>query len=200
MSPEVFQLLDNETIGKPITKRDFFKNYHQQALNSNDSDQKIEFLLGENNIYHRIGNAYLQNEMTIENDRSLAADRVFIDGDVFRLVNSDFVFCFKEARLSAAGASVLEHNKNCGEVSTIPGALASKGGDILSYFEKIDESQAGINNTSLKQLLVSEHGIVANEAKIKVHLPLENIFGFCPTFERISEQLGFNLTFKTIDL
>ena len=62
MSLEDFQLIDNEAIDSSIIKRDFLKTSHQQAANLNDSDQVTEFILGENNNYIQIGNAYLQYE------------------------------------------------------------------------------------------------------------------------------------------
>ena len=68
MSLEVFQLIDNETIDNASRKREFSKLYHQQAANLNDSDQNIEFIFGENNYYHQVGNAYLQYEMTMEKE------------------------------------------------------------------------------------------------------------------------------------
>ena len=42
------------------------KVYHQSGANLNDSNQQIDFIFGENN-YHRIGNAYLEFEITIRN-------------------------------------------------------------------------------------------------------------------------------------
>ena len=43
MSLEDFQLLDNESIGNSIIKRDFTKTYHRQGDQLNQSDQNIEF-------------------------------------------------------------------------------------------------------------------------------------------------------------
>ena len=57
MSLEDFQLLDNESIDNSISKRDFTKIYHRQGDQLNQSDQYIEFIFGENNNYHQIGNA-----------------------------------------------------------------------------------------------------------------------------------------------
>ena len=71
MSLEVVQLIDYEKFDDSKIKRDFFKNYHQQAANLNDSDQNIEFIFGENNNYHQTGNAYLQYELTIEKDAAM---------------------------------------------------------------------------------------------------------------------------------
>ena len=36
------------------------KIYHRQGDQLNQSDQNIEFIFGENNNYHQIGNAYLE--------------------------------------------------------------------------------------------------------------------------------------------
>ena len=68
----------------PIIKRDFLKNYHQQAANLNDSDQNIDFVFGEIDNYHQIGNAYLQYELTIEKDVAVAANRVLVNGVAIR--------------------------------------------------------------------------------------------------------------------
>ena len=80
------------------------------------------------------------------------------------------------------------------------GALTSTDGDLLSQFDKIDESEAEIENTSLHHNLINNHDLAANKGKIKGVFPLENIFGFCKTFEKVTKQLGFNLTWKTADL
>ena len=60
MSLEDFQLLDNETIDNSIIKTDFLKVYHQKGAQLNQSDQNIEFIFGENNNFHKIGDAYLE--------------------------------------------------------------------------------------------------------------------------------------------
>ena len=65
MNLEDFQLLDNEPIDNSIIKRDFTKTYHRQSDQLNQSDQNIEFIFGENNNYHRIGNAYLEFNITV---------------------------------------------------------------------------------------------------------------------------------------
>ena len=68
MSLEDFQLLNliNELIDNSIIKRGFLKIYHQQAANLNDFDQIIEFVFGENNNYHQIGNTHLQYEIVFK--------------------------------------------------------------------------------------------------------------------------------------
>ena len=64
MSLEDFQLLDNESIDNSLIKRDVMKKYHQQGAQLNDPDQNIEFIFGDNNIYHQIGNSYLQFDIS----------------------------------------------------------------------------------------------------------------------------------------
>ena len=75
-------------------------------------------------------------------------------------------------------------------------ALTSK--DFLSHFGKNDESEAGINNTSLKRLLVNNNEVAGNKGKIKGHVPLTHIFKFCRTFEIITNQFDLHLAFKTV--
>ena len=200
MSLDDFQLIDNETIDNSIIKREFLKIYHQQAATLNDSDQNVEYMFGENNNCHQIGNAYLQYELTVEKDVANVADRIFVDADVIRLVNNALAYWFKEARLSVTEGSDIEHNKYCGQVSTILRVLTIKDGDLLSHLDKIDESQAQIENISLKHLLNNNHNVEANDGKIKEQLPFELTFGFCKTFKKITKQLGFHLTFKTTNL
>jgi len=96
------------------------------------------------------------------------------------LTNNAFAYVFKEARLSTTSGSDLEHNNFVGQLSTIMRDLTSKDGGLLSHFDKINESQAEIINTSPKHHLVNN--VAANKWKIRRHLPLEHIFGFCKTF------------------
>ena len=121
-------------------------------------------------------------------------------GDAIRLVNNPFAYCFKEAKLSKTGVSDTEHNKYVGQVSTIIGALTSKDGDLLSHFDKINESEAEIENTSLHHDLLNNHDLAANKGKFKRVLAVEHIFGFCKTFKKITKLLGLNLALKTADL
>ena len=200
MSLENFKLIDNETIDNSIIKSDFLKIYHQQAANLNDSDQNIGFIFGENNKYHQIFKTYLQYKLTKEEGDVVAANRVHVDGVVIRLVNNAFAYCFKEARVSTTGGSDIEHNKFCGQNSTILRASTSKEGGPLCHFDRIDESEAEIENTSLEHLFINNHNEASNKRKIKGKLPLEHICGFCKTFKKITEQIGFHLTFKSADL
>ena len=180
-------------------KRDFLKVYRQQAENLNDSDQNIEFIIGENSHYYQIADAYLQYEMTIGKDAAVAANRVFVNGDVPRLVKNAFAYCFEEARSSTTGPSHIEHIKNCRQISTIMRALRSKDGDLLSHFDKIDASEAEIEITSLYHHAINNHDLPANKGKFKGQILLKQIFGFFKTLKKITKQLRFHLTFITAD-
>ena len=106
MNLDDFQLLDNEPFDNSIIKRDFTKIYHRQGVQLNQSDQNIEFIFGEINIYHQIGNAYLELNITVRknDDTNCHYD------DPVRLVNNGFAFCFKEARLSTTIGGDIEIN------------------------------------------------------------------------------------------
>ena len=92
MSLEDFQLIDNVPVDNSIVKRDFFKIYHQSGANLNDSNQNVEFMFGENNNYHQIGNAYLEFDITIRKVVEVPNNPNFIDTDQIRLINNAFVF------------------------------------------------------------------------------------------------------------
>ena len=78
----------------------------------------------------------------------------------------------------------------------------SKNGDLLSHFDRFNDgdTNASINNPSLKQKLTDNHNLPVNRGKIRGQLPLEHIFGFCKTFKKITKNLGFHITLKTNDL
>ena len=208
MSLEDFQLLDNEPLDNSIIKRDFTKIYHRQGDQLNQSDQNIEFIFGENNNYHQIRNAYLEFNLTVrKND-----DTNFHFDDPVRLVNNGFAFCFKEGRLSTTIGIDIEINKFCGQVSTIMKSISNKDGDLLSQFDNINENdipvverladlQPQIRDSPHQKMLINNH-TDANKGKIKgyIYIYLEDIFGFCKTFKKVTKNLGFHLTFKTNDL
>ena len=206
MNLEDFQLLDNESSDNSIIKRDFTKIYHQQGAQLNQSDQNIEFIFGENNNHHQIGNGYLEFNITVrKNDTT----NYHIE-DPIRLVNNGFAFCFKEARLSTTIGSDIEHHKFCGQISTIMKVLSNKDDDLLSQFGNINENDTPllerladlpvqIRDTPHQKMLIDNH-TDANEGKIKEYLYLEDIFGFCKTFKKVTKNLGFHLTFKTANL
>ena len=75
--------------------------------------------------------------------------------------------------------------------------LTQKDGDLSSYFDKIDETQGGIANSTSKHMLIDSHTNDDNKGKIRANLPLEHIFGLCKTFKKITKGLGFELQLKT---
>ena len=172
MSLEDFQLIDNEPIDNSIVKRDFSKVYHQSGANLNDVNQNVEFIFGENNNYHQIGNAYLEFDITVQNDAGN-----FTNNSVIRLVNNAFAYCFKEAYLTTTGGMDIEVNKYVGPVSTIMRMITAKDSDLSSYFDKNGEAVLD-NDNPLKQILINNHAVEANKGKIKGQLALEHIFGF----------------------
>ena len=188
MSLEDFLLLDNEPIDNSIKKRDFLKVYHQQAAQLNQSYQNIELIIGENNNYHQIGNAYLEFDITVrKNDTT-----TFHNEDPLRLVNIGYAFCFKEVTLSTTIGSDREHKKFCGQVSTIMKIISNKNGDLISQFDNINENDipvlerllnlpTQIRDTPHQKMLIDNH-IDARKGKVKRYLYLEDIFGFCKTF------------------
>ena len=104
----------------------------------------------------------------------------------------------------------IEINKFCGQISTNMRAISNKGGELLSQFENINENYIPVPNrladlivqirdTPHQKLLINNL-TDANKGKIKEHLYLEDVFGFCKTFEKVTKNLGFQLTFKTNDL
>ena len=213
MSLEDFQLLDNEPFDNSIIKRDFIKVYHQQGAQLNQSDQNIEFIFGENNNYHKVGDSYLEFDITVRRND----DADFGGNDPIRMTNNAFAFVFKEGRLGTTSGGDIEHNKFVGLVSMIIRSLTSRDGDLLSQFDNIIEkvvlnndgtqndvdTSVIIQNTSLKEMFIDNHNIVGqevNRGKIKGQLPLEHIFGFCKTFKKITKNLGFHLIFKTANL
>ena len=194
MSLEDFQLIDNYQIDKSIVKRDFTKVYHQSGANLNDVNQNVEFIFVENNNYHQVGNAYIEFDITVRNTAGN-----FTNAFVIRLVNNAFAFCFKEASLATTGGMDIETNKYVGPVSTIMRMITSKDSDLSSYFDKNGESVLD-NDNSLKQILINNHPQEVNKGKIKGQLALDQIFGFCKTFKKITKNLGFHLIFKMNDL
>ena len=205
MSLEDFQLLDNEPIDNSIIKRNFKKIYHRPGDQLNQSDQNIGFIFGENNNYHQIGKAYLKfNNIVRKNDTTS-----FHNDDPIRLINNGFAFGFKEARLSTSIAGDIEINKFCGQVSTLMRAISNKEGDLLSQFDNINENDIPIlkrlvdlpiqiRDTPHQKMLLNNH-TDANKGRIKGYLFLEDIFGFCKTFKKVTKNLGFHLMFKTND-
>ena len=201
MSWEDFHLGDNETIENTIIERDFLKVYHQQGALLNNPGQNVEFIIGENDNYLQAGNSHLEFDITVRKARgnNFNFTKDAATKEVVRVVKNSFAFCFKEGTLAANGGMEIEQVNLLGLVSTIITALTSSDDDLLSHVDNIDETQNGGNITLLEQMLINNH-TDANRGKIKGHLPLGHIHGFCKTSEKITKNIGFQLTFRTIDL
>ena len=89
-------------------------------------------------------------------------------------------------------------------------AISNKDGDLVSQFDNINENDIPVLNrladlpiqirdTPQQKMLINNH-TDANKSKIKGYLYLEDIFGFCKTFKKVTKNLGFYLSFKTNDL
>ena len=92
MSLEDFQLLDEESFDNSIVKRDYLRVYHQQDANLKDSDQHVEFIFGENNNYHQIGFAYLEQNIRVQNHAA-----AFDDNSRIKLTINGLAYVFHEA-------------------------------------------------------------------------------------------------------
>ena len=125
-------------------------------------------------------------------------------------MNNGYAFCFKEVRLSSTIGSDIEHNKFCGQVSNIMKVISNKDDDLLPQFGDINENNIPllgrltdlppqIRSTPHQKMLIDYH-TDANKGKIKGYLYLEEIFGFCKTFKKVTKNLGFILMFKTANL
>ena len=89
-------------------------------------------------------------------------------------------------------------------------SISNEDGDLLSQFDNINENDIPIlerladlppqiRSTPHQKTLIDNH-IDANKGKIKRYLDLEDIFGFCKTFKKVTKNFGFHITFKTNDL
>ena len=72
----------------------------------------------------------------------------------------------------------------------------SKDGEFKLHFDKIDESAAELNNTSLKRLLFNNH----EKKKTKRTNTTRTFFWILTNFRKITKKIGFHLTIETADL
>ena len=113
------------------------------------------------------------------------------------MVNNGLAYVFQEGRLSTSAATEIDYIKNLGNVSTVMRFLTQKDEDLSYYFDKNDERDVGITNSTLKHMLIDSHINDDTKGKMRANLPLEHIFGFCKTFKKITKGLGFELQSKT---
>ena len=179
MSAEDFQLIDKEKIDDSILKRDFIKIYHQSGANVDAENSHIKFYFGENQNFSQVGNGYLEFDLRVRLDN----DNNFADGNLIRLFKNAFAYTIQDARLSTSSGVEIEQNKYVEPISTIMRLVAQQDGDISTYFDTIDEKEDGINNSSLKKILINNHSD-KNKGLIRDHLPLDYIFAFCRSFKK----------------
>ena len=133
--------------------------------------------------------------------------QIFHYDEPIRLVSNGLAFCFKEARFSTPIGSDIEINKFYAQVSTIMRVISIEDADLLSQFDSINENKIPIlerlqdlppeiRDTSHQKLLINNH-TDANKGKMKGYLFLEDFFGFCKTFKKVTNNLGFLTTFRT---
>ena len=88
--------------------------------------------------------------------------------------------------------------------------ISNKDGDLLSQFDNINENDIPIlerladlppqiRSKPHQKMLIDNH-TDANKDENKRYLYLEDIFGFCKTFKKVTKKLGFHPTFRTNDL
>ena len=88
--------------------------------------------------------------------------------------------------------------------------IPNKDGDLVSQFDNINENYIPIlerladlppqiRDSPHQKMLINNH-TDANKGKIKGYLYLEDIFGFCKFFKKVTKNMGFHLMFKTNDL
>ena len=70
--------------------------------------------------------------------------------------------------------------------------------DIL-FLERLADLAIQVRDTPHQKMLIDNH-TNANKGKIIGHLLLEDIFGFCKGFTKVTKNLSFHLMFKTNDL
>ena len=66
----------------------------------------------------------------------------------------------------------------------------------IHILERLADLPPQIRTTPSQKKLIDNH-TDASKGKIKGYLYLEDIFGFCKTFKKVTKNLGFHLTFKT---
>ena len=144
----------------------------------------------ENYNFIQSGNGYLEFDIKFKKHDNNNFSITGPGHDVIRLVITAFAYTLYGAGLSTSSGVGIEQNKFIGAVSKIFRLFTQKDGDISTCFDKIDEIEAGIDDSSLKQIFINNH-TEANRDIIRVHLPLEYMFGFCKLFKKMTKRLGF---------
>ena len=94
--------------------------------------------------------------------------------------------------------SDIEHIKFCGQVSTIKKVISNEDDDLLLHIGNINENDIPllerladlppqVRSTPHQKMRIDNH-IDANKGKIKGYLYLQDIFGFCKSFKKVSKK------------
>ena len=191
------QLKDDEKTDDSIIKRVFIKIYHQSGADVNNENSNIKFYFGENNNFIQVGNGYLEFDIKNRKDKNDNFSITAPGHDNIRLVNNAFAYTIHDACISNSSGVEMEQNKFVVPISTNMRLVTQRDGDLYTYFDLFDKSEAAIDNSSLKQILIDNHsadiwGI------IRGHLPLEYIFGFCKSFEKNNQRTRIWIRFANI--
>ena len=143
-------------------------------------------------ILFQVRNGYLEFDMKIRKadytSFTVADDNT---NEVVRLVKNAFAYTIHDPRISTSSAVEFEQSKVVGPISTFMRLVTLKDGDLSTYFDIIDESETGIDNSSKKAVINNYNA--DNRGNIRGHLPLEYIFGFFKSFKNITKGLHFEL-------
>ena len=168
-----------------------FRIIHQQnGQQVNDGNQAIKIFLGENITFIKVCCGYLEFDMNIrkpDNTNFVVADDK--TKEVIQLVNYAFSYTSHDARISTSSGTENKQIKFVGLISINMRLVPLKDRDLSTYFDILDESDNGIDNSSLKQILNNNH-TEANGEVIRGYLPLKKIFGFCRPFKKRTKGLG----------
>ena len=89
----------------------------------------------------------------VDNTNSIVA--VDNTNEVFLLVKNAFAYTLQDARTSTLSGTETDQNKSVGPISTNMRLVRQRVGDLSLYFGITNENLAGINNSSLKQIPIS---------------------------------------------
>ena len=91
------------------------------------------------------------------------------------LVKNAFALTFHNARISTSSGIETEQNKLVGLTSTVMSLKLQKNGGLLTYFDIFDETENGINNSSVKQKPINNHTQASGRLN-EGDLPLEYVY------------------------
>ena len=104
----------------------------------------------------------------------------------------------------------MEHKKFYGQVSSFMKVISIKDGDFLSQFgnnnendililERLADLPPQFLSTPLWKMLINNH-TDANKSRIRGYVYLKDVFGFCKSFKKVTENLSFHLILRTANL